>query len=182
LTTTNISTVIDALNSLRTVQTSDIISIDIIPSFYGDIVNTNSIAIPGYSTDDALNPLCIQNHITNYTITINSHTSSLPHFQLQSNLYNDSSFNFSINNEKDSFGNKNDNFNSILNSNTNIENNVFNPNITTRNIISLQSYDNRNDDIKLCNGVGKCDFPSGLCSCPYVRKLTESFEKNTFAV
>jgi len=36
----------------------------------------------------------------------------------------------------------------------------------TANILTIKTNDGRDDNIKLCNGIGKCDFRSGVCQCP----------------
>lgn len=37
----------------------------------------------------------------------------------------------------------------------------------TSNVLTLETDDGRNDNIKLCNGVGKCNFETGVCTCPF---------------
>lgn len=37
---------------------------------------------------------------------------------------------------------------------------------TNTTILTLKTYDGRDEDVKICNGVGKCDFATGICSCP----------------
>ena len=34
-------------------------------------------------------------------------------------------------------------------------------------VLTLVTNDGRDDSVKLCNGIGKCDFSTGTCSCPY---------------
>eukprot|EP01033_Poteriospumella_lacustris_P009717 gene9717-6954_t len=33
--------------------------------------------------------------------------------------------------------------------------------------LTLITHDGRDDHVKLCNGIGKCDFDTGVCTCPY---------------
>ncbi len=33
-------------------------------------------------------------------------------------------------------------------------------------VLSLSTYDGRDDNLELCNGIGKCDFSTGQCHCP----------------
>lgn len=37
----------------------------------------------------------------------------------------------------------------------------------TSDILTLLTNDGREDSVKLCNGIGKCDFSTGFCTCPY---------------
>jgi hypothetical protein len=36
----------------------------------------------------------------------------------------------------------------------------------TEGILTLLTDDGRDDNVKLCNGIGKCDFSTGVCKCP----------------
>jgi len=45
---------------------------------------------------------------------------------------------------------------------------IFYSTSNTTDVLTLSTSDGRDDNVKLCNGVGKCDFSSGTCSCPYV--------------
>lgn len=36
------------------------------------------------------------------------------------------------------------------------------------NVLQLTTSDGRDDSVKLCNGIGKCNFFTGECTCPYV--------------
>ena len=43
--------------------------------------------------------------------------------------------------------------------------NTFN----TTGVLYMTYPDGRDDTLKLCNGIGTCDFDTGLCNCPHVR-------------
>eukprot|EP01039_Chlorochromonas_danica_P005160 gene5161-5678_t len=43
--------------------------------------------------------------------------------------------------------------------------NVYDSTNTTAEVVYLVSNDGRDDHVKLCNGLGKCDFSTGVCSC-----------------
>jgi hypothetical protein len=45
----------------------------------------------------------------------------------------------------------------------------FNTLNSTGGILGIFTRDGRDDFLKLCNGVGTCDFDTGECSCPWVR-------------
>jgi hypothetical protein len=38
----------------------------------------------------------------------------------------------------------------------------------TSSALQINTSDGRDDNVKLCNGIGKCDFSTGQCNCPYV--------------
>ena len=35
------------------------------------------------------------------------------------------------------------------------------------NVLTISTNDGRDENVKLCNGVGKCNFATGQCSCPF---------------
>jgi hypothetical protein len=37
----------------------------------------------------------------------------------------------------------------------------------TTGVLKIISNDGRDDNLKLCNGIGKCDFSTGQCRCPF---------------
>ena len=37
----------------------------------------------------------------------------------------------------------------------------------TTNVLRIETFDGRDDNLKLCNGIGKCDFSTGNCRCPF---------------
>lgn len=41
---------------------------------------------------------------------------------------------------------------------------------TTENatVLSLVTNDGRDDSVKMCNGIGTCDYSRGVCMCPDV--------------
>ena len=43
---------------------------------------------------------------------------------------------------------------------------IFTASNTTSTILSLKTHDGRDDNIKVCNGIGQCDYSTGQCVCP----------------
>jgi hypothetical protein len=39
--------------------------------------------------------------------------------------------------------------------------------LDTVDVLRVVTDDGRDDNVKLCNGIGKCDFSSGQCACPF---------------
>eukprot|EP00600_Ochromonadales_sp_CCMP1393_P008969 CAMPEP_0174963692 /NCGR_PEP_ID=MMETSP0004_2-20121128/5468_1 /TAXON_ID=420556 /ORGANISM="Ochromonas sp., Strain CCMP1393" /LENGTH=1166 /DNA_ID=CAMNT_0016212339 /DNA_START=204 /DNA_END=3703 /DNA_ORIENTATION=+ len=37
----------------------------------------------------------------------------------------------------------------------------------TTNVLRITTDDGRDDNLKLCNGIGSCDFTTGQCNCPF---------------
>jgi hypothetical protein len=37
----------------------------------------------------------------------------------------------------------------------------------TSDVLTITTNDGRDDSVKLCNGIGRCDFTVGRCTCPY---------------
>ena len=38
---------------------------------------------------------------------------------------------------------------------------------STSNLLTISTNDGRADNVKICNGIGECDFASGVCTCPF---------------
>jgi hypothetical protein len=41
--------------------------------------------------------------------------------------------------------------------------------VNASDVLKLYTSDGRDDSVKICNGIGACDFKTGSCTCPYVR-------------
>ena len=117
-------------------------------------------------TYDANTTICANHRFSNFTFYLQSFISSLPRINIFGSVF----YNHSVNQIYFNQIAENNNFNQInyLNSiyfNHNTNNSV------RQEILSLSADDGRSstaiDRIKLCNGVGKCDYASGLCQCPF---------------
>lgn len=45
--------------------------------------------------------------------------------------------------------------------------------ITTDEVFTVLSDDGRNEGVKICNGVGTCDYSTGNCICDFVSDLSK---------
>ena len=82
---------------------------------------------------------CLPGAVTNYTIYITGPVGNAPRIELLSSVVD------------------------AVNPST------YNTLNATSEYLNILTSDGRDDFLKLCNGVGKCDFSSGECKCPWVR-------------
>lgn len=87
--------------------------------------------------EDEEHAICIDETITNTTITFKGSFGNVPRLGLLSNVikYANQGY-FSSNNAS---------------------------------VLTLSTNDGRDDNVKICNGIGTCDYRRGLCVCPFVR-------------
>ena len=132
----------------------------------GNLRTIASSLISGVNISSLAVSICVDGAAVNHTISLFSPLSSLPHIQLWSSIY----YNTSSGNYKQAQVSGNSEFTQLyINQNT-VNANRYNA--STRAVLQLLSSDNRNDNIQLCNGVGKCNFQTGACSCPFVSDTT----------
>ena len=95
------------------------------------------------STDLTSSPLCKSGSIRNLTIILQGNAGNAPMIGLWS---------------------------SITTNNTAIATAtgaVYTTTQNTSNILRITTSDGRDDHVKLCNGIGSCDFTTGQCVCPF---------------
>ena len=128
----------------------------------GDLRTIASLLISGVNISSSAVSICVDGAAVNHTISLFSPLSSLPHILLWPSIY----YNTSSGNYKQAQISGNSEFTQLyINQNT-INTNLYNA--STRAVLQLLPSDNRDDNIQLCNGVGKCNFQTGSCSCPFV--------------
>ena len=132
----------------------------------GDLRTIASSLSSGVNISSSAVSICVNGAAVNHTISLFSPLSSLPHIQLWPSIY----YNTSSGNYKQAQISGNNEFTQLyINQNT-VNANRYNS--STRAVLQLLPGDNRNDNIQLCNGVGKCNFQTGACSCPFVSDTT----------
>ena len=128
----------------------------------GDLRTIASSLISGVNISSSAVSICVDGAVVNHTISLFSPLSSLPHLQLWPSIY----YNTSSGNYKQAQISSNSEFTQLYINQYTINANRYNS--STRSVLQLLPGDNRNDNIQLCNGVGKCNFQTGTCSCPFV--------------
>jgi hypothetical protein len=82
-------------------------------------------------------PVCISGTRTNYSIVFQAQYGNVPQLQLWSSVVRDKG------------------------------SPMYYSTVNTTNVLTLGKVGFSDDDVKLCNGIGKCDFTKSVCQCPF---------------